>query len=72
MVVPALVRNDETAHSALKKRPTHPLVIQAEVPSKAPRTATDSTGIGGRREEANALLYGAPKELKMKGRAGSM
>ncbi len=60
LVVPALVRNNETAHSALKKRPTCPLVIQAEVPGKALRTAADSTGIGGRKEEAKALSYGAP------------
>ena len=55
LVVPALVQNDETAHSALKKQPTRPIVIQAEVPGKAPRMATDSTEIGGRREEASAL-----------------
>jgi hypothetical protein len=59
LVVPALVRNDETARSALKKRPTRPLVIQAEVPGKALRTTTDSTGIGGRKEEAKALSHGA-------------
>ncbi len=49
LVVPALVRNDETAYSALKKRPTRPLVIKAEVPGKALRTAADSTGMGGGR-----------------------